>query len=83
METLEARLKRATAQERKLAGTALESLAARLAACSHEKTLARGFSITRGLADRRIISAADQVAPGQKVMTQTADGEFTSEVVEE
>lgn len=55
---------------------------ARLNASSHQKTLARGFSITRTRPDQRIITRADQVQPGQEILTETAKGQLTSKVIE-
>ena len=58
----------------------LDALEACLEATSHRRTLARGFTITRSRDDRRIITRADHVAPGEHVLTETADGEFESQV---
>ncbi|HPD30536.1 MAG TPA: exodeoxyribonuclease VII large subunit [Phycisphaerae bacterium] len=58
----------------------LDSLEARLQATSYRGTLARGFTITRRMPDRRIITAAHQVSAGQDVATETAQGEFISRV---
>jgi exodeoxyribonuclease VII large subunit len=51
-----------------------------LSALSPQATLQRGFSITRGKDGKVIVSAA-QIKPGQKMLTQFADGE-TASVVE-
>jgi exodeoxyribonuclease VII large subunit len=60
----------------------LDGLEARLVACSHEQVLNRGFSITRKAKGRILIRGAKDVAPGDRVITQTADGEFESNVVD-
>jgi exodeoxyribonuclease VII large subunit len=57
-------------------------LAGRLEAVGHKQVLRRGFSITRAAKGRRIIKAADQVKSGDKVVTETAEGEFESRVLD-
>ena len=44
----------------------LDSLEARLEATSYRGTLARGFSITRRQRDQQVVTAADQVSPGEQ-----------------
>lgn len=58
----------------------LDSLETRLQATSYRSTLARGFTITRRWPDRQVITNADQVSIGDDVITETAQGEFTSRV---
>ncbi|MGQ9648525.1 MAG: exodeoxyribonuclease VII large subunit [Phycisphaerae bacterium] len=58
----------------------LDSLESRLQATSYRGTLARGFTITRRMPDRRVITAAHQVCAGQDVITETSQGEFISRV---
>lgn len=77
---LERELRRAARHRLEAAGRALDALEARLDATSHRKTLARGFTITRRQRDGRVITAAEQVASGEDVVTETARGEFTSRV---
>ncbi|MBP7933241.1 MAG: exodeoxyribonuclease VII large subunit [Phycisphaerae bacterium] len=79
---LELELTRSLAHRLKPAWQSLQSLVSRLEATSHHKTLARGFTITRDRRDGRIVTAADQVQPGQEVVTETADGEFASRVTD-
>ena len=50
---------------------------AALAALSPEATLQRGFSITR-TANGKVITSASQVAPGDRILTQLANGEASS-----
>lgn len=73
-------LDRITAHRLQLVHSSLQSLEIRLKASSYQQTLARGFTITRMQKDRRIITAADQVTPGQEITTETSQGEFTSHV---
>jgi len=73
-------LDRSAAHRLQLMESSLTSLETRLKSSSYQQTLARGFTITRTRKDRRMITAADQVAPGQEITTETAQGEFTSYV---
>jgi exodeoxyribonuclease VII large subunit len=50
-----------------------------LAALDPSATLRRGFSITRA-EDGRVVSSASAVKPGDRLRTQVADGEITSQV---
>lgn len=66
----------------------LETLEARLGstqallhAVSHERVLARGFSITRTKKGRRIVRSIGEVADGDRLVTQVADGEFESQAL--
>jgi exodeoxyribonuclease VII large subunit len=68
---------RLATQSQRLAG-----LAARLEASSHEQVLRRGFTITRMAKSRRIVRAAREVRPDDRIVTQTADGEFGSRVTD-
>jgi exodeoxyribonuclease VII large subunit len=58
----------------------LESLEARLEATSYRRTLGRGFTITRRREDSQVITRADQVAAGEDVVTETAEGTFSSKI---
>jgi len=60
----------------------LQALSARIEATGYRQTLARGYTITRLSRDKTIISSAGEVAPGQKIVTETAQGEFESQVTE-
>lgn len=64
-------------REAKVAG-----MEARLVASSHEHVLNRGFTITRKAKGRRLVRGASDVAEGDRVVTQTANGEFESKVVD-
>jgi len=50
-----------------------------LAALSPQATLQRGFSITRGK-EGKVIASVAQLKPGERMLTQFADGEIGSEV---
>jgi exonuclease VII large subunit len=52
-----------------------------LTAMSYRSVLARGFSITRIKKDRSIVRSTKQVRDRQRLLTQTVDGEFESEVL--
>lgn len=79
---LRARLVRGLAVALSQRGRALESLEARLAAGSHERILARGFSITRLSRSRKIVTDPKNVRTGDVIATQTSEGEFKSRVVD-
>ena len=59
---------------------ALATVEARVRALDPERTLARGWSITRG-ADGRVVRHPDEVAPGEELTTQLASGAVRSTVV--
>jgi len=56
-------------------------ITATLAALSPQATLHRGFSITR-TADGKVVTSASQVKPGDRILTQLANGEIGSEIKE-
>jgi exodeoxyribonuclease VII large subunit len=55
----------------------LERVRTALSAISPQATLARGFSITR-TAEGKVVIQASQVKPGDRIMTQLAEGEIES-----
>jgi exodeoxyribonuclease VII large subunit len=57
------------------------SLVARLQLLGPEQVLSRGYSITRDAATGRILRAAAETAPGQKLLTRLKTGEVTSAVI--
>ncbi|HWL92074.1 MAG TPA: exodeoxyribonuclease VII large subunit, partial [Phycisphaerae bacterium] len=61
----------------------LASLDARLRASGYEQVLRRGFTITRRVRDGQVIRSAVETRPDDFVLTQTADGQFRSRVVDE
>src|SRR5262249_39478123 len=58
----------------------LTRLAASLDALSPLAVLARGYSLTLKHEDRSVIRSADQVRPGQLIITRFAQGQITSRV---
>lgn len=61
------------------ADRALGALEARVRALDPERTLARGWSITRTV-DGRVVRSASDVAPGDELRTELADGAVRSTV---
>ncbi len=59
----------------------LEGDAARLSALSYRSTLERGFSITRLKKGRHVVRDPSQVRDEDRLVTETAEGEFESRVV--
>ena len=58
------------------------NLHARLQLLSPENVLARGYSITTDAATSRIVRAATEVRPGDRLKTRVQNGEITSTVAE-
>ncbi len=79
---LRRRLDRAIAQRGVMLAQRIEANAARILASSHIRVLGRGFSITRAKPGRKIITDPSQVRPGARISTETAGGEFESDVVD-
>jgi exodeoxyribonuclease VII large subunit len=73
------RLPRAVRQTLDAHGAHLASAARHLDALDPARVLARGFSVTRTL-DGRAVTAAGELAAGDLLVTQLADGEVTSRV---
>ncbi len=59
----------------------LRSQEGRLRAESHESVLARGYCVTRSRKGRKVVRSIKQVRDRDRLITQVADGEFESEVV--
>jgi exodeoxyribonuclease VII large subunit len=62
---------------------ALAALAACLTACSHQQVLNRGFTITRLAPRGKIVRQASDAREGDRLLTETADGDIASRVVDE
>lgn len=75
-----ARLHRAARQRLTHESDRVAALAARLDTLSPLNVLARGYSLTR-TADGRLVRAAADVVPGDRLVTRLADGEVESRVV--
>ena len=63
-----------------LQGERLHGAALRLHSLSPLLTIARGFSVVRRVADQRIVSSVQQVAPGDELEIQVADGRISAQV---
>jgi len=61
---------------------AIKGLDTRLEATSYRQTLARGFTITRVKRGRKIIRDPGQVVTGDRIITETKDGQFESKVTD-
>jgi exodeoxyribonuclease VII large subunit len=77
-----ARLERAAASRLRLARADLAGLTSRMEALSPAATLERGYSRVRLLADGRTVRHAAQVAAGDGLGIDVADGSFEAVVVE-
>lgn len=75
-----ARLHRAARSSLTREADRLAAVAARLDTLSPLNVLARGYSLTR-TADGRVVRAAAEVAPGDRLVTRVASGEIVSRVV--
>jgi exodeoxyribonuclease VII large subunit len=60
----------------------LQAQAARLETLSPLNVLGRGYSLTRREADRAVIRSPDQLRPGERLVTDVADGRIISRVEE-
>ncbi len=59
----------------------LQAGQSRLTAVSHKGVLARGFSVTRIKKGRTVVRSAGALRDGMRIITETADGAFESEVL--
>ncbi len=82
LDPLERRSRTALAHRLTLADRSLTSLAQRLDAVDPRRVLDRGYSITRDVRRGRVITRPSQVRPGAVIETATADGPFTSQVID-
>ncbi len=78
---LERRLRELMAHRQRSGRDRLEADSARLSALSYRSTLRRGFSITRLAKGRRVVRSPEEVADGDRLLTETAEGEFESQVI--
>lgn len=76
------RLSRAAKQRLGLARERLEANAGRLESLSPLNVLSRGYSLTRREADRTVVRDAEQVRPGERLMTTVQRGTIVSRVEE-
>jgi exodeoxyribonuclease VII large subunit len=63
--------------------TTIDSLEARIRASGHEQILKRGFSMTKLRKTNKLVHSATDVRAGDEIETRTADGSFTSQVIDE
>ena len=75
------RIARAAQSRLQLASARLDGIERLTAELAPERVLERGFSLTRD-ARGQLVTRADTVAAGERVVTQTADGSFASRVEE-
>ena len=76
------RLRRAARQRLEAAGQRLEAQAARLEGLSPLNVLSRGYSLTRREADGAVVRDAQQVRPGERLVTHVQHGRIVSRVEE-
>ncbi len=79
---LERRLQLAAVRALRRAEERLIDRAQRLDNSSHQRILKRGYTLTRRAGTGRIVTRAEQVQPGDRVVTQTSQGEFESRVLD-
>ncbi len=79
VDELDARLRRGVARRVEVAQSAVAQRAGRLESLSPLAVLQRGYSLTTR-DDGRPLGRAAQAAPGERVRTRLADGQFTSRV---
>jgi exodeoxyribonuclease VII large subunit len=82
LDEIEERLQRATRQRLERARQLLQGATGRLESLSPLNVLARGYSLTRRSTDQKVLRSADQVRPGDVVVTVVQHGHFTSRVEE-
>src|SRR5205085_6621950 len=80
LDELESRLKRAGRQRWERDQQRVQAAAARLEALSPLNVLARGYSVTRKVADHTVVLSPDQVEPGERLITQLHGGRVVSRV---
>jgi exodeoxyribonuclease VII large subunit len=76
------RLRRAGTQRLNQANQRVEATAARLESLSPLNVLARGYSLTRKESDQSVVRRADQVRPGERIVTLVQTGRLISRVEE-
>lgn len=78
VDELEFRVDRAVSQQLTRQRDQLAVLAGRLQSLSPLAVLGRGYSMTRRAVDQQVISRADQLQVGDRILTQLASGEVVS-----
>jgi len=82
LESILSRLGASLARGLQLSRHRVASTAGKLEAMSYRTTLARGFSITRLKKGRAILTDVAKLAPGDRLLTESASGEIESAVVD-
>jgi exodeoxyribonuclease VII large subunit len=82
VDDLAERLDRTVQQHLARAEERLQAQAARLESLSPLNVLARGYSLTRRLPERQVVRSADQVQPGDLLLTTLRQGDIVSVVVD-
>jgi exodeoxyribonuclease VII large subunit len=82
LDSLADRLQRAVKQRLSQARARVDGYAARLETLSPLNVLARGYSLTRRFTDQLVVRRADQVQPGDRLVTRVHTGRITSRVEE-
>jgi exodeoxyribonuclease VII large subunit len=82
LDEIEERLQRAARRRIEKARSQLEGLAGKLESLSPLNVLGRGYSLTRRASDRQVVRRADEVQPGDAVVTVLQHGQITSRVQE-
>ena len=82
LSAIEHRLDREQSLMFKRLHTRLADIQTRLEAGSHHKVLGRGFSLTFVKKGRKLIQSRTAVKDGMRILTETRDGPFESEVVD-
>ncbi|NLX13000.1 MAG: exodeoxyribonuclease VII large subunit [Phycisphaerales bacterium] len=77
---LEQHLNRAGQRRMQMLAQTLSVMETRLENTSYRRTLQRGYTITRRQPDHAIVSCPDMVRHGDRIVTETAAGPFTSAV---
>jgi len=80
VDDLESRMARAVRVRMSGAEQRTAALASRLESLSPLAVLARGYSLTLRRRDGQIVRTADQITPGEEILTRLVDGQITSRV---
>jgi exodeoxyribonuclease VII large subunit len=80
LDGLDDRLRRGAKQEWERKFQAMRAIAGHLESLSPLNVLGRGYSLTRRALDQQLVRAADQVRPGELLVTRVQLGEITSRV---
>jgi exodeoxyribonuclease VII large subunit len=82
LDVFEERLQRAVQQQLEQRRLKLQAVAGQLESLSPLNVLGRGYSLTRRASDHQVVRSAEQVRPGDVVVTVLQHGQVTSRVEE-